>query len=293
MRIHVVSLFVAVVVVATSAADRYEAEDAIVDENSILLVEDTNTSGGMYVGMKEGALSFNVTVSETGYYTLCTQYSQPHDVNGKIQNLTANGSSIGQISFQYTESFILSKASAKIKLVAGSNTIGITKSWGWVNIDFIELTPYEVTPFYIPGSLVTPNASESAKKMYGFIRENFQKKIISGVMTNTVFQNDGKYTPNTIETQTEVAWIIEKSGKTPALLGLDFMHATGKNSDGEWHKGYTSATLSLAEDVFNKGGIPTYCWHWKDPIQTIEAFYSPSSGNSTVTQFNLFNAFAD
>ena len=143
------------------------------------------------------------------------------------------------------------KASAKIKLAAGASAIGITKSWGWVNIDYIELTPYVESPFSISQTLVTPNASENAKKMFGYLRENFTRKIVSGVMTNTVFQNDGKYTPNTVENQTEVAWIINASGKTPALIGLDFMHGTGKNSDvNEWHKGYNAATLALAETVF-------------------------------------------
>jgi mannan endo-1,4-beta-mannosidase len=129
--------------------------------------------------------------------------------------------------------------------------------------------------------------------MFGFIRDNFQKKVISGVMTNTVMQNDGHYTPNTVETQTEVAWIINASGKTPALLGLDFMHSAGMNAENEWFKGYTNATVALAMDIYKKGGFPAYCWHWKDPSHTVDAFYSPSSGNTPNTNFNLTNAFTD
>jgi mannan endo-1,4-beta-mannosidase len=141
--------------------------------------------------------------------------------------------------------------------------------------------------------LVTPNASENARKVYGFLLNNFQKKVISGVMTNTVMQNDGKYTPNTVENQTEVAWIIDAAGKTPTLLGLDFMHAAGIEAENEWHKGYTKATVALAEDIFKKGGIPAYCWHWKDPSQKVDAFYSPSSGNTPNTSFDLKKAFTD
>ncbi len=129
--------------------------------------------------------------------------------------------------------------------------------------------------------------------MYGFLLENFQKKIVSGVMTNRVMHNDGKYTPFTVEEQEEVAWIIAASKKTPSLLGLDFMHATGKNSDNEWHRGYTRATLSLAEDIYKKGGFPAYCWHWKDPDKTVETFYSKSSGNTPYVEFNLKKAFTD
>jgi mannan endo-1,4-beta-mannosidase len=288
--------FVALILVFEifAATSRYEAENAIVDENSVQKIADTAASGGFYVNMKEGSLAFKVTMTTAGFYTLWARYSQPFDASGKIQNLTVNGASKGQMSFPLCSSFVTSKASAKIKLSAGVSTIGITKSWGWVNIDYIELTPYVETPFAVSTVLVTPNASENAKKMYGFLRENFQKKIVSGVMTNTVFQNDGKYTPNTVETQTEVAWIINASKKTPALLGLDFMHGTGKSSDvNEWHKGYTSATLAMAEDIFKKGGFPAYCWHWKDPSKSVEAFYSKSSGNSPYVEFNLKKAFTD
>ena len=275
------------------AADRYEAENAIVDENSVQKVADAEASGGYYVAMKEGALSFKVNITAAGFYALWARYSQPFDPNGKIQNLTVNGVSKGQISFPFCSTFVTMKASAKIKLAAGASAIGIAKSWGWVNIDYVELTPYETAPFSLSAGLVTPNASENARKMYGFLRENFQKKIISGVMTNTVMQNDGKYTPNTVENQTEAAWINNASGKIPALIGLDFMHGSGKSSDNEWHKGYTAATIALAETVYKRGGFPAYCWHWKDPSKTVETFYSKSSGNSPYTEFNLNRAFVD
>jgi mannan endo-1,4-beta-mannosidase len=276
-----------------SAADRYEAEAAIVDENSIQKVADSSASGGFYINMKEGSLSFKVTVTTAGFYSLWVSYSQPSDTNGKIQNLSVNGASVGQISFPKVDSFVYVKASSKIKLNAGNNTIDITKSWGWVNIDYIAITPYEPVPFTISKVLVSPNASPNAVKMFGFIREHFQKKVISGVMTNTVMQNDSHYTPDTVENQEEVAWIIKASGKTPALLGVDFMHSAGMEAENEWHIGYTKATVALAENIYKKGGFPAYCWHWKDPSHTVDAFYSPSSGNTPNTSFNLTKAFID
>ncbi len=297
MQILMKQTFVAIVlggyVAIATAIDRYEAESAIVDENAVIKVADTNASGGLYINMKEGSLSFKVTVNVAGFYSLWASYSQPNDTNGKIQNLSINGVSIGQISFPKVDSFAYLKAASKIKLNADNNTIDITKSWGWVNIDYIEITPYEATPFNISSALVTPNASGNAIKMFGFILENFQKKIISGAMTSTVMQNDGHYTPNTVENQAEVAYIINASGKTPALLGLDFLHAVGLKSEDEWYKGYTNATVALAEEIYKKGGFPAYCWHWKDPSHTIEAFYSPSASGQTPTNFDLTKAFVD
>lgn len=293
MKHTLVVLLSAGMLLTAVATDRYEAENGMVDSNAVQKTADPNASGGYYVAMKTGDLSFKVTVSAAGFYTVWASYSQPYDSSGKIQNLSVNGVSKGQISFPYKPSFATIKASPKIKLEAGANTVEIIKSWGWVNIDYIEITPFTPTSFTIASTPVTPNASENARKMYGFIRQNFQKKIISGVMTNTVMQNDGKYTPDTVENQTEVAWIIKASGKTPALLGLDFMHSTGLNSEKEWYKGYTNATIALAQNIYKKGGIPAYCWHWKDPSLAVETFYSPSSGNSPSTTFNLNKAFTD
>lgn len=277
---------------ASAAAQRIEAESAIVDENSVQKVADAAASGGFYVGMKEGNLAFKVSMASAGFYTLFARYSQPGDANGKIQNLSVNGSSKGQMSFPLTAAFTTIKASAKIKLDAGANTIEIVKSWGWVNIDYIEIAPYVDAPFNIAPNLVNAGASANAKKVYGFLLQNFRKRTVSGFMTADVFKTDGKYTPHTVETQPEALWIKNASGKIPALMGLDLFHATGKGSDGDWHKGYTQASLAMAEEMFNKGGIPAFCWHWMDPGLTEERFYSPSSGNPFTT-FDLKKAFLD
>jgi mannan endo-1,4-beta-mannosidase len=277
----------------SSAANRYEAEDAIpADDHSDSVATDANASGGAFVAMREGNLLFTVTVAQAGFYTLYVNYSQPNDENGKIQNVTVNGTSVGQISFPYITTFTSIKGVSKLKLNAGENKIGIVKSWGWVNVDYIELTDYVETAFSITNALVTPNPSESAKKLYSFLYENFGKKVISGVMTNNVMLNDGNYTPCSLTNQTELAWIDSVSGKTPALIGFDFLHSTGLNSDQQWHQGYTAATIAMAKTLWTAGGIPTYTWHWMDPSGTVEAFYSPSTTN-TSTDFNLNKAFRD
>jgi mannan endo-1,4-beta-mannosidase len=87
--------------------------------------------------------------------------------------------------------------------------------------------------------------------------------------------------------QEEVDYIYKASGKRPALVGFDFMHSTGKNSDGVWYKAYSSATLSMATKLWEEGGIPAFCWHWKDPLQNQEAFYTDS------TTFDLTTAFTN
>lgn len=277
---------------ASAETLRYEAEDAIpADDHSVEIVSDANASGGSYVSMKEGNLLFTVTVPAAGFYTLWTNYQLPTKSGSKIQNLTVNGSSAGQISFGTSDAFTTIKGAGKIKLSAGTNTIGIVKSWGWVNLDYIELTEYEETPFTINNAPVDPKATESAQKLYSFLYQNFGNHVISGVMTNGVFLNDGKYTTCDYTNQTELAYIDSVSGKNVALVGFDFLHATGLNSTGDWHKGYTHAALEMAKTVWNAGGIPAFNWHWKDPAASVEAFYTESSGNTPFTIFHIGRAY--
>ena len=277
---------------AESTPIRIEAENAVpADDHKVVVSENAKSSGGKFVEMKDGNLEFKVTVPTAGYYTLWTTYQLPTESGSKIQNLTVNGVSAGQISFGISDDFKTIKGAGKIKLSAGENTIGIVHSWGWVNIDYIELTEYEASPWNISKNLVTPEPTESAQKLYNFLHTNFGKHVISGVMTNRTMENDGKYTPQTYETQEELKYIHDASGKNVVLVGFDFLHATGKNSDQQWHQGYTHASLEMAKTVWNAGGIPAFNWHWKDPTKEVEAFYTKSSGNTPYTEFSINKAY--
>ena len=271
---------------------RLEAEDAILaNDHKVLVVEDAKASGGKFVDMKDGNLEFKVTIPATGYYTLWANYQIPSNSTNKIQNLTVNGTSAGQISFGISDDFTTIKGAGKIKLTAGENVIGIVHSWGYVNLDYIELTEYEASPWNISPTLVTPEPTESAQKLYNFLLTNFGKRVISGVMTDRPFENDGKYTPQDFSTQTELKYIHDASGKNVVLVGFDFMHTTGKNSEELWFQGYTHASLEMAKTVWNAGGIPQFNWHWKDPTKKIEAFYTQSGNSTSYTEFSINKAY--
>ena len=275
-----------------AAAIRVEAEAAVpADDHKLETVANASASGGKYVEMGEGDLAFTVDMPSDGYYTLYVNYKLPTDRGNKTQNLTLNGSSAGQITFGSADEFTTLKAAGKIKLKKGENSIGITHSWGWVGIDYIEITEFEATPWNISPKPVTPEPTESAQKLYNFLYTNFGKKVISGVMTERPFENDGKYTPQDFDTQTELSYINKASGKNVVLVGFDFLHSSGKNSDQQWYQGYTHASLEMAKKVWKKGGIPQFNWHWKDPMHSVEAFYTFSSGNDPYTEFSIGLAY--
>lgn len=87
--------------------------------------------------------------------------------------------------------------------------------------------------------LANPNADVNTKKLYDYINDVYGTAIITGQQESTWMG-----TPDY-----EMNYIFDKTGKYPAIRGLDFMN---NDFDGvveraiEWH---------------DKGGIVTICWH--------------------------------
>ncbi|MBP5584104.1 MAG: InlB B-repeat-containing protein, partial [Bacteroidales bacterium] len=264
------------------AGSKYEAENA--QNNNTQTVTNTNASGGKYVRMNEGSLTFTVNVASAGMYTAKFAYSLTEDY--KAQYLSVNGSQVGTVGFNKSGSSdpTFATVEAYVMLNEGSNTIALTKSWGYVAIDYLEISSYERTQFNIDEALVTPSPQPATVEVYEFLKDNFGKKTISGVMTLDLL-NGSNTLP--LASQSEVSYINSKSGKTPALVGFDFMHSTGKNSTNDWQQSYTQAAIAMAEELWNAGGIPTFSWHWRDPNQNNDSF------NTSETSFDLTKAFAN
>ncbi|MGZ8516696.1 MAG: glycosyl hydrolase [Chitinophagaceae bacterium] len=109
--------------------------------------------------------------------------------------------------------------------------------------------------FDIDSLPVTVNATTEAKNLYQFLRNNYGKKILSGVMTLASFD--------------EVNWLKANTGKEPAIVGLDFMHC---NRGYNWYN--NDEPSNDAKTYWDKKGIPVFVWHWRDPSRTTEEFYS-------------------
>ena len=251
-------------------AQKYEAEKMVLSGNAEVKYLGS-ASGGAYVDMKEGDISFSVQAPSAGSYNVKIVYSQIFDAN-KDQNLVANGTKV--VSFPRTgtgTSPVFSEVNTSVTLVAGANSIAITKNWGWIDVDYIEIPntnegPVIVTPPSCEVDLVTPNPTENAAKLYLFLQENYKKKIISGVMTNA------GSSPTDLFNHEEIKYVRNASGKYPALVGFDFMHSTGKGYTGAWFTSRSKAQVSMAAEIWEAGGIPIFCWHWKDPSQNIDGF---------------------
>lgn len=135
----------------------------------------------------------------------------------------------------------------------------------------------------ISSTPVTKGSTEGAGLLYKFLYDNYGKKTISGVMT-------GDQNGRTLATETDIAVVKEKSGKYPALVGFDFIMATGYGSDQSWFQDYTNNTITLATELWKEGGIPAYCWHWKVDQDT--AFYAIGKNyGKSETDFDFTKGF--
>lgn len=157
----------------------------------------------------------------------------------------------------------------------GSKTIT-----AFVNIPDIR-KDYEVN---IPGSIITngqllgldqdikvniksaskPSISEApvmatsaeAKQLYNFLRDNYGKKTISGMMANVNWNTD--YADS----------VGDRYGKTPLINGFDYIHLYAEKDKWIDYKDITPV-----KNWADKGGIVAMTWHWMVP----QSSYSDST----------------
>ena len=278
----------AVILAATLAtaafATQYEAESATLSGGS-KNVNASGVSGTGYADMQEGNITFEGVSAETaGKYQVTIRYKAG---DFKANYIVVNGATSGTVDFEATTGW--SDVSTIVTLKAGTNTISLEKYWGWISVDYIDVEPYQSAAFKISATPVTPNATESAVKLYSFLRENFGKKTISGIMTGDM---SGYTLGADFKTHDDVKYIYTRTGKYPALVGLDFLFATGPNASGSWNMEYTDKAISIAKGLWKAGGIPAFTWHWKDPLDKKDAFYIQSAaGTNEYTDFDFSTAF--
>jgi mannan endo-1,4-beta-mannosidase len=116
----------------------------------------------------------------------------------------------------------------------------------------------------INANLVNPSPSAEAKGLYQFLKDNYGSKIISGCSE-----------------QADADWLKTNTGKSPVLVGNDFLFC------GRGYTWYNEQTpIDQAVNTYNRNGIPTICWHWRDPSRKTEEFYWQGA-NANYTTFDV------
>ena len=161
-------------------SQKFEAESAILSGGATK-VASSAASGGYYVAQNGGYLSFDINVETEGTYNIYIQVASP--AGFKANNFSIDGSLV-TFSTDQNANYIRFKVVSFVKLAAGTHKILITKSWGYINIDYIEFEQVDpATRYSINKTLVTPDPTNEAIRLYQFLLDNYGKKIISGTMT--------------------------------------------------------------------------------------------------------------
>ncbi|KAJ3036265.1 hypothetical protein HDV00_002921 [Rhizophlyctis rosea] len=113
--------------------------------------------------------------------------------------------------------------------------------------------------------------TREARNLYGILKINFGKRIISGQAENANTSDDRDH---------EFKYLKQLTGKTPAIRLFDLIFYTGKYP-------FEDGTIDRAIDWATRGGIVAFQWHWRP--SGIDDFYQ-SSMTSSGTPFNITKA---
>ncbi|KAK2601319.1 hypothetical protein N8I77_010777 [Diaporthe amygdali] len=268
------TVFAALASLAIAQTTTYQAEDATLTGVTVA-TDVAGYTGTGYVGgfdTEGDEIKFNVTSATQALYDLNIIYNGPY--GDKYTTVVLNGAGGGQVSLPATTSWVTVPA-GQVLLNAGSNTIEIQNNWGWYLIDAITLTPAVARgPHQITTTPVNPNADANAKALLKYLGSIYGKNILSG-------QQD----------QASLDWVTTNVGKTPAILGVDFMDYT----ESRISRGASSTDVDKAIAFAAKGGIINFVWHWGAPVGLYDTAEQPwySGFYTAATDFNLTTALKD
>ncbi|QQS06944.1 MAG: T9SS type A sorting domain-containing protein [Fibrobacterota bacterium] len=305
--------------VALAQGATIEAETQTLATGAVVR-DSAGVSGGKYVS--SNGMTFSVTVDTTGIYDLSVvMWVKQYDWFNSSIFLNNSTTAIATfLTNSPSKVFTTYTLQASGKLTAGKNTI--TVSGGAANFDALTVVRHPSAIFTLDANPVSPNATESARKLQAFLTRNFGTKTISGMMIgDNAFNYDyGKMrlietcvptdsckvadSLTTFRGQEDIRLFKQRSGEYPALGGFDMLFATGGHSDEGWFRGYTDNNLRMAKELWKLGGIPAFTWHWKVGKDTV--FYVKSKGFNNAackdgvqgssadnTCFNYTKAFTD
>lgn len=108
--------------------------------------------------------------------------------------------------------------------------------------------------------LINPNSTPETVKVYEYIKSISGSKILSGQQEST-WMGSPDY---------EMNYLLEKTGKLPAIRGLDYI-----NRD---FRGVNNRSIKW----WNEGGLVSICWHWGTPPNGVG--YESSKGKIDMTE---------
>jgi hypothetical protein len=212
-------------------------------------------SGTGYVSGFDNAndkVTVHVTVPEKGLYRIVIRYLATS--GEKYQYLSVNDGFSSPVRFPASNTFALVDAGGYI-FEQGSNSITVSKSWGWSDVDKFEIYTTQKNTYHVTPDLVDTAASVETKALYGFLLSRFGNNIISG-QTHDYYDE-----------------IKNLTGSSPMLRAGDLQHFTdgypylwqdGHHTFGKDDDGTVDELISWYNST-DKKGIVSLQWHWHSP----------------------------
>ncbi len=249
--------------------------------------------GFSYLDQKGTTVSVEVDVPEAGLYEMNISYCEPSDPRKKVQYLNVNGTNQGEVTFPYTPSFKETSAGI-VNLKAGKNIIEFSAYWGYTFFDYLTLKPApdKIKNLSPTKQLSNPNASDSAKRLYSYLLDQYGNHIIAGQQEYCGDHNYNSWNSPDVfikDNEAEFEYILDKTGKQPAIRGIDFL---AYNTSMDWRD---HAPERAIEWVNKYHGIATVTWHWNVPSDEEGngvAFYVESA-SATYTTFSISKALEE
>ena len=124
--------------------------------------------------------------------------------------------------------------------------------------------------------------SEAAKKLYNFLYDNYDKKMISGMMANVAWNH------------TCADKVNEWTGKYPAINGFDYVHMPACKAGANW---INYKDITPVKEWSDNNGIVQMMWHWNvpktKPASTGMVIPSDWSGSLQLTDDNTKSVLAN
>ena len=242
-------------------------------------------SGEGYVTIPEKGdeVIFDIELPAKGSYDIIMRIAT--DNTGSNNLITVDGNAAAK--FVSNETKFAEVKAESVLIEGGSHKLGIRGDTGHIYVDTVKIVPapaVDLTQYEVAAELCNPNASDNAKRLYSFLKACYGKYTISGQYSG---DNEGK-------DSREFKEINKRTGKTPAILGLD-VACLGISTKVDHQAGGGDMVPLQAMDWYNnENGIVTICWHWHAPSKYLEVNGEPwwRGFYTEATSFNLGKAMS-
>ncbi len=278
MRLFVFNLFLLTLPFSGFAADplRVEAETGVLTGVTIATATAGYSGTGYITGFDADTDKLTMTfTAKAGLYELGIGYASPSGNKGIDFQLNDDK---GSSTLTQTTAGFRVASLGKFMLKEGQNTITVFRGWGYFDVDYMLLTPTTATlPTKPPKTLVDAQATASTRGLFAYMVDQYGSKVISAQ-------------------QDDVEYILEKTGKEPAIGAFDLIDYSPTRVQNGARPVRTSEAIIDWAKKGNGQGIISLMWHWNAPTDLINQAPDKlwwSGFYSSATTFDLATALAD